>query len=94
MEISELLWLDAVVEKLETKHGITTWEVEEALAGRPWITRMRKGRFRGEDVYRALGRTSAGRYLTVFFVQKRSGQGLILSGRDMDRKERRSYVAR
>jgi len=55
---------------------------------------MKKGRFRGEDVYRALGRTEAGRYLAVFFIHKRTGAALILSARDMDRKERKIYAAK
>jgi hypothetical protein len=46
---------------------------------------------RGEDVYRALGQTDAGRYLVVFFIHKLTREALILSARDMDHKERRSY---
>jgi uncharacterized DUF497 family protein len=52
---------------------------------------MKKGKFRGEDVYRALGQTHAGRYLTVFFIHKLTQKALILSARDMDDKERASY---
>lgn len=52
---------------------------------------MNKGLFRGEDVYRALGQTAAGRYLVAFFIYKRSREALILSARDMDDKERKSY---
>ncbi len=94
MEITELLWLDAVVDKIESKHHATQAEVEEILSGRPRIRKMHKGHFRGEDVYRALGQISAGRYLTVFFIYKRRGEALILSARDMDQKERRSYASK
>ncbi len=38
-----------------------------------------------------LGRTSAGRYLIVFFVYKHDGQALILSARDMTAAERSRY---
>jgi len=41
-----------------------------------------------------LGRTEAGRYLAVFFIHKRTGAALILSARDMDRKERKIYAAK
>ena len=53
---------------------------------------MNRGHFRGEDVYRAWGRTETGRYLVVFFVHKLTHEALILSARDMDKKERRSYA--
>jgi uncharacterized DUF497 family protein len=39
----------------------------------------------------ALGRTDAGRYLSVLFIYKLSKEALILSARDMARKERRIY---
>jgi uncharacterized DUF497 family protein len=58
----------------------------------PHVKRMNKGHFRGEDVYRALGQTDTGRYLVVFFIVKLSREALILSARDMDHKERRSYA--
>jgi len=53
---------------------------------------VEKGHFRGENVYRALGQTEAGRYLVVFFIYKLTQEALILSARDMDRKERRVYA--
>lgn len=92
MEITELLWLEEVVSKIETKHHVTPKEVEEVFAHRPKIKKMLRGRFRGEHVYRALGRTEAGRYLTAFFIYKRTGKALILSAREMDRKERQLYA--
>ena len=53
---------------------------------------MNKGHFRGEDVYRALGQTSTGRYLVIFFIHKLNREAMILSARDMDDKERKSYA--
>jgi uncharacterized DUF497 family protein len=93
MKITDLIWLDAVVEKIEVKHQVSSAEVEEMLSSRPKVRKMKKGHFRGEDVYRALGRTVSGRYLAVFFIHKQTGEALILSARDMDNKERRSYAA-
>lgn len=92
MKIVGFIWLEDIVEKLETKHHVTQEEVEEVFANKPKIKRMSKGRFRGEDVYRALGQTEAGRYLVVFFIHKFTDEALILSARDMDSKERRSYA--
>ena len=53
---------------------------------------MNKGHFRGEDVYRALGQSDAGRYLVIFFIHKLTHEAMILSARDMDDKERKSYT--
>ena len=68
-------------------------EVEEIFNNRVEleVKRVNRGRYRDEHVYRALGRTWTGRYLVVFFVLKRTGEALVVSGREMDRKERRSY---
>ena len=44
-------------------------------------------------MYRVLGRATAGRYLVVFFIYKRTGAALMLSARDMERKERRIYAS-
>lgn len=53
---------------------------------------MNKGHYRGEDVYRALGQTEAGRYMAIFFIHKLTHEALILSARDMDDQERKSYA--
>lgn len=92
MRIVGFIWLEEIVEKLVVKHHVATDEVEQVFAARPSVKRMNKGLFRGEDVYRALGQTEAGRHLVVFFIHKQTGEALILSARDMDRKERRSYA--
>lgn len=91
MRISRIIWLEHIIDKITEKHAVTVEEVEEVLALRPKMTRVEKGRFQGEDVYRALGQAQSGRYLVVFFIYKRTGEALILSARDMDDKERRGY---
>jgi uncharacterized DUF497 family protein len=88
------LWLEDIVEKLEAKHDVTPEEVEEIFIARPEIKRMNRGHFRGEDVYRALGQTEAGRYLAVFFIHKVTNEALVLSARDMDKKDRKGYAER
>ena len=91
MIIREVLWLDDVVAKLEVKHRVSIDEVEEVLRGDPAVRRIEKGRVAGEDLYVALGRTEAGRHLAVFFIGKRGRCALVISAREMDRKERRLY---
>jgi len=38
-----------------------------------------------------MSQTEAGRYLTVYFVRKLTGEALIISARDMTKQERKSY---
>jgi len=44
-----------------------------------------------KNVYLAYGSTDAGRYVTVIFIRKFSNYALIISARNMDRKERKQY---
>lgn len=57
----------------------------------PSFALLKKGERESEGVYLALGRTSAGRYLSVLFIYKKTKEILILSARDMARKEKRQY---
>ena len=70
MQIDGILWLSQFVEKLASKHSVTTMEVEEIFANRPRFRFVAKGNRSGEDVYSAMGQTDAGRYLIVFFLLK------------------------
>ena len=71
MKIEGIIWLRDVVDKLALKHHIETQGVEEALSGKPKFRFVEKGEREGEGVYLALGRTSAGRYLSVLFIYKK-----------------------
>ena len=68
--IERIVWLQSVIDKLSSKHRVETNEVEEVFASRPKIRFVERGRSRDEDVYLALGQTSAGRYLAVLFIYK------------------------
>jgi uncharacterized DUF497 family protein len=92
MQISDFIWLDEFLEKLETKHGVYPGEVEEVFSNQPAFRRLQRGRVKGEHLYRALGQTFEGRYLVVIFVYKPSIRcALVISARDMEPKERKSY---
>ena len=91
MRIRGIIWLSEIVEKLERKHQIRPHEVSEVLENKPKIFFRETGRVEGEHLYEALGRTKAGRYLAVFFIRKLTDRALIISARNMDRKERRRY---
>jgi uncharacterized DUF497 family protein len=91
MRIAGVIWLRNIVDKLAVKHHVEPYEVEQALSNRPKIRFVEKGERPGEDVYLALGRTEAGRYLAILFVHKHTNEALILSARNMAPKERKQY---
>jgi hypothetical protein len=68
MKIKEIIWLAQFVEKIKRKHGVGVDEVEQTFANRPHIRCFQKGDVKGEDLYRFLGQTDAGRYLAIFFI--------------------------
>ena len=53
---------------------------------------MVKGRVRDEDVYAAMAQITGGRYLIVFFIDKKRGVALPISARDMSLAERKYYA--
>jgi uncharacterized DUF497 family protein len=91
MRIKDLLLKNYVIDKLLWKHHISELELRQVFNNGPKIMRMEKGKIKGEDLYVALGRTDAGRYLVVFFIMKTSKEALIVTARDMTEKERRRY---
>ena len=91
MKIFGIIWLDDIVNKINVKHGVSRREVFEVLNNKPYFLFVEKGFRKGENVYSALGRTSSGRYLIVFFVYKNNKDALIISARGMTVKERKRY---
>jgi len=91
MYIDDIIWLDDVVDKIESKHRVFPEEVEEVFYNIPKYRKAQKGKYEGEDLYYAYGRTDSGRYLFVVFIYKKTKDALIISARDMDKKERKRY---
>jgi uncharacterized DUF497 family protein len=91
MNIEGVIWLNQIVDKLVFKHQVETYEVEEVLSEKPKFRFVEKGERKDENVYMALGQTEGGRYLTVLFIYKQTKEALILSARDMAKKERKIY---
>jgi uncharacterized protein len=77
---------------LAWKHSVLPSEVEEALSVACKVFKKEKGRVEGEHLYNALGKTKAGRYLSVFFIRKLDNKALIITARDMNKSERRRYA--
>ncbi|MBI4670856.1 MAG: BrnT family toxin [Chloroflexi bacterium] len=89
MDIARVDILDT--DKLERKHNVYPYELEEVLFSHPRIFFVEKGDVSAEDLYLALGQNDDGRYLAIFFIYKRNRVALVVSARDMDSKERRRY---
>lgn len=92
MKITGIIWLREVVDKLAWKHQVTTEEVDEAMAAARRFRFLELGDVEGEDLYAAMSRTAAGRYLMIYFVHKTTKEALIISAREMTRKEKRTYA--
>ncbi|MGD2088298.1 MAG: BrnT family toxin [Candidatus Aminicenantes bacterium] len=91
MKIDDIIWLQKIVDKLETKHHISQEEVEQVFVNNPQYRFLEKGKIDGEHVYSAYGQTDVGRYVTVIFILKFKNCALVISARDMDKKERKQY---
>lgn len=92
MRITDIIWKEAVVEKLIGKHGVSIAEAEEVLLSSPIVRRIVKGRVRGEHVYAAMAQIASGKYLIIFFIDKKRGVALPISARDMNPAERKYYA--
>jgi uncharacterized DUF497 family protein len=92
MRIDGFVWQSNIVDKLWLKHGVDQEEAEEVFFNNPRFWFVEKGSRENENVYAATGQTDAGRYLIVFFIHKTDKTALILSARDMDKKERKRHA--
>ena len=87
MRLKELIWIGKFISKIQKKHNVAVEEVEEALLSGAIFRRSRRGKVKGENVYVAYGKTSAGRYLFIVFIHKQHNAGLVISARDMTIQE-------
>lgn len=77
---------DHVLDKIESKHGVTFAEVEEACSHeRRHVRRSREG------LYKLFSRTVAGRYILVVLVNLGEGYWRVVTAREMTVSERRLY---
>ncbi len=75
-----------------SKHGVDNREAEEVFFNQPLLVTPDDIPSGDEIRWRALGRTDAGRTLTVIFTLRKSGTLLrVISARDMHRKEEALY---
>ena len=89
--IDDIIWFNRIVDKIAWKHSVLPSEVEEVLHGECMVFRKEKGKVEGEHLYNALGKTEAGRFLSVFFIKKFGNKALIVTARDMNKSERKRF---
>ena len=94
MTIDGFIWLETIVEKLASKHAVSTDEVVQIFEEETLFRWVESGLHENENVYSALGRTHGGRYLVVFFIYKTDGRALVISARDMTASEKKRYAKR
>ena len=77
---------DHILDKIESKHSVTYFEVEEAcLSPQRHVRRGRQG------LYKLFGRTEGGRYLLVVLVNVEGNDWKIVTARQMTGNEVRLY---
>jgi len=77
---------DHILDKIESKHGITFQEVEEACTSeKRHVRRSREG------LYKIFSQTAAGRYILMVLVNLGRGCWKIVTARGMTDSERRLY---
>ncbi|MCP4348002.1 MAG: BrnT family toxin [Desulfobacterales bacterium] len=92
MNIDKIVIPSEIEDKIEYKHKVRYHEVRQLMMNSPRIRFAEKGNIKGNDVYAAFGQTFGGRYLSVFFVYKPENKtAIIISARDMSKKERKAY---
>ena len=77
---------DHILDKIESKHGVSFGEVEEAcLLETRHIRRSREG------LYKLFSQTAAGRYILVVLVNLGGGLWKVVTTREMTDSEKRLY---
>jgi hypothetical protein len=77
---------DHILDKIESAHGLTLEEVEEAIHFRR--RHVRRGR---HSLYKVFSRTQSGRYLLVVLADKTRGVWRVVTARQMTATEMALY---
>jgi len=86
LQIEALEIDDHILDKIETEHGVSFHQVEEAcFYPKRHIRRSR------EDLYKVFSRAESGRYLLVVLVNLGGGTWKVVTARDMMDNEKRLY---
>ena len=82
MKINNIVITNDVSEKIEFKHYVSEFEINEVFSNQKYLKKT------GGNQYKLIGRTISGRCLTIFFKYFK-GTAEITSARDADKSERR-----
>ena len=96
LRITSFYWTRERIEHI-ARHRVRPEEVEEAAFDDPYrvVQRLKKAEaLPGRMIYRLLGQTQTGRYLTIIFLPLGHGRACVVTAREMTRAERRYYLAR
>ena len=77
---------DHILDKIESRHGVTINEVEEACLSDK--RHVRKGR---EGLYKVFTQTAAGRFILVVLVNMGGGNCKVATAREMTDSEKQLY---
>ncbi|MDD5700720.1 MAG: hypothetical protein PHU23_01615 [Dehalococcoidales bacterium] len=77
---------DHILDKIESRHGVTFDEAEEAC-----LSESRHVRRSREGLYKIFSQTANGRYLLVVLVNPESNRWKIVTAREMTDSERKLY---
>ncbi len=77
---------DHILDKIESKHGVSFEEVEEAC-----LSEARHVRHSKEGLYKLFSQTAAGRYILVVLVNQGRGVWKVVTAREMTDSERWLY---
>lgn len=77
---------DHILDKIESRHGVTFDEAEEAC-----LSEARHVRRSREGLYKIFSQTASGRYLLVVLVNLESNRWKIVTARKMTDSERKLY---
>ena len=78
---------DHILDKIESKHGVTFEEVEEAC-----LSEERHVRKSGEGLYKLFSHITTGRYILVVLLNLGNGCWKIITAREMTDSEKRFYT--
>ncbi|MBI2830800.1 MAG: BrnT family toxin [Chloroflexi bacterium] len=87
LRIESLEIEDRILDKIESKHGVSCEEVEQAC-----LSEARHVRRSREGLYKLFGQTLAGRYILVVLANLGGGSWKVVTAREMIDAERRLYV--
>ena len=91
MRITGIVWLRSVVDKLLWKHNVTTDEAEQVFSGSPRFASLRPATLTVKTRMRRSARPKPATTV-VFFVHKTTGDAMVISAREMTKKERKAYA--